>query len=532
MAEKLKELQAKVLEWWNRYTSKQKTIYVSIAVGIVFTLAIIIWVVSQPQYVRFRSCSTAAEASQIYDALESAGYDVKISSDGLKIDIEESQVGNAEITLGGAGLSSTEPDLSSVLSGGFSTTESDKQKLYVDYLQSDLEANFENYKAVKTAKVQIYYPEQDGTLIAKQEEASCYILLELNGTFTSDNALTMAKAAAAKLGNSSTENIIIADVDGNTLFSGEGDYTTAGQASSFLELNDQAESYIKSKVTQALLMTGQFDMVEVAPYLNFDYSEYEYAEHNYSAPDGRDEGMKTSESTTESENSSGSGGVTGTDSNDEDSYMWEDGSNTESSSSTHDVQYAPNESMLKQMTPAGIIDYGTSSITVTAISYNVIYEETAKSQGLLDGGITWEEYKAANASSTKMVVDEDFYSAVATATGIAESRITIVAYRENLFYDAEEQEINWNTILSIAMIVIILALLAFVILRSMGSTKEVEQEEELSVENLLQSTQEEELDTIEAEGKSDVRKMIEKFVDDNPEAAANLLRNWLNEDWG
>ena len=25
--------------------------------------------------------------------------------------------------------------------------------------------------------------------------------------------------------------------------------------------------------------------------------------------------------------------------------------------------------------------------------------------------------------------------------------------------------------------------------------------------------------------------LIEKFVEDNPEAAASLLRNWLNEEW-
>jgi len=147
-------------------------------------------------------------------------------------------------------------------------------------------------------------------------------------------------------------------------------------------------------------------------------------------------------------------------------------------------------------------------------------------------GTTWEEYKVANDVSVKMTVDEDFYSAVATATGIDVDSITIVAYRENLFYDAETTEVNWDTILSIAMIVIILALLAFVVLRSMRSAKEVEQEEELSVADLIQSTQENELEAIEAEGKSDVRKMIEKFVDDNPEAAANLLRNWLNDDWG
>ena len=37
---------------------------------------------------------------------------------------------------------------------------------------------------------------------------------------------------------------------------------------------------------------------------------------------------------------------------------------------------------------------------------------------------------------------------------------------------------------------------------------------------------------IEVETKSETRKMIEKFVDENPEAVASLLRNWLNEDWG
>ena len=147
-------------------------------------------------------------------------------------------------------------------------------------------------------------------------------------------------------------------------------------------------------------------------------------------------------------------------------------------------------------------------------------------------GTSWEDYKELNDITTKITVDEDFYNAVSTATGIPVDAITIVAYRENLFYDAEVREVNWNTVLSIALIVIILALLAFVILRSMRIEREVEPEEELSVENLLQSTQETELEDIEVESKSETRKMIEKFVDDNPEAAANLLRNWLNEDWG
>ena len=55
---------------------------------------------------------------------------------------------------------------------------------------------------------------------------------------------------------------------------------------------------------------------------------------------------------------------------------------------------------------------------------------------------------------------------------------------------------------------------------------------ELSVEDMLQSTPPEpEVENIDVETKSDTRKLVEKFVDENPEAAANLLRNWLNEDW-
>ena len=93
-------------------------------------------------------------------------------------------------------------------------------------------------------------------------------------------------------------------------------------------------------------------------------------------------------------------------------------------------------------------------------------------------------------------------------------------------------DVEASDIIQIALIVIILALLAFVIIRGMRSDNVEEVEEELSVESLLQSTPETELENIELETKSETRKLIEKFVDENPEAAALLLRNWLEEDWG
>ena len=87
--------------------------------------------------------------------------------------------------------------------------------------------------------------------------------------------------------------------------------------------------------------------------------------------------------------------------------------------------------------------------------------------------------------------------------------------------------------LQIILAVLIFALLGYVVFRSTRKEKAVEPEPELSVESLLESTKES-ADTLQDIGfneKSETRVLIEKFVEENPEAAASLLRNWLNEEW-
>ena len=65
-----------------------------------------------------------------------------------------------------------------------------------------------------------------------------------------------------------------------------------------------------------------------------------------------------------------------------------------------------------------------------------------------------------------------------------------------------------------------------------SQAKVEEPEAEISIDDILQSTiPQTELDEIGVEEKSEARRIVEKFVEDTPELAANLLRNWLNEDW-
>ena len=538
MADRLNEIREKLLAWWNKFTSKQKTLIIGGGAVIIFTFAILIVIFSQPKFVNLKTCETATEAAEVVSILESAGFEIKkreyLSQGGMQIEVKESEKPNAILALASGGFA---PDVYSVedaLKSSLTTTEADKQKKYILALENQLDRDLGTYTAVKSARSTLNIPPQDGTLTSRKEESSATIVLELSGTFTTENAANMARAVATLLGNETTDKITIIDIDGNMLFNGEKDYTSAGIASSMLELQMQADSMITAQVRKVMLGTNQFDSVEVSCGLDIDFANYERTVSEFYAPDGQENGMIEYESIYESENTNGDGGVPGTYSNssDETGYQYQDGSNSSSSESQRETQYQNNNSVEHKVTPAGGVNKANSFFAVSALSYRIIKEEDAKLQGLLDG-ITWNEYKVANQGTrTKMELDPEFKELVSNATGIPADNISILAYEEILLYDKEAVDISYTNIFSIVMFVIILAILGFVVLRSMRSKSGIAEEETLSVENLLQSTPAQELEDIDLESKSETRKIVEKFVDENPEAAANLLRNWLADEWG
>jgi flagellar M-ring protein FliF len=157
-------------------------------------------------------------------------------------------------------------------------------------------------------------------------------------------------------------------------------------------------------------------------------------------------------------------------------------------------------------------------------------EELMKDQGLLDD-ITFAEFQAENSDKVQIDVDESMYDVVAKATGIKNNSISIIAYQVPLFYPKETTSVSVSNILQIVLAILIVALLIFVVLKGMKPAEITELEPELSVEALLATTKENQnLEDIEFNEKTATRQRIEKFVEENPEAVASLLRNWLNDD--
>jgi len=532
MVDKLKEIPKKIMEWWNKFSSKQKTIIVSVAAGVVVAFAILITLITRPVYEVLVTTESTKATSEITALLDGDSIPYTVSDDGFQIKVLKENKSQATLLLGANNIPTQGYDLSNVTSGGFSTTESDKQRQYKLYLESLMETDLQGMANIKSATVQLNLPQNDGTLISKQEDSSAAVMITPDGEFTSDNAATVAKFIKTSLGNTDIANITIIDNEGNLLFSGDEEFSITGGATSQMSVKQQTESLLQQEVKKVLIGTNEYDLIEVSTNLELDFSTTERTQHDYTPAEGQSQGVLSHEDTYASEASGGTSGVPGTDSNGEDgtTYVMQDSQNSSSTVTEESRDYLPNETITQTTIPAGLINYSNSSLSVAAIKYKVLKEEDAKTQGLLDG-VTWDEYKLANADRTKIQTDSDLIDMVAKASGIAADNISFVSYEEPLFIDKEPANIDFSDILQIVLIVVILGLLAFVILRSMRSDNTQEVEEELSVETLLQSTPDAELEDIELETKSETRKMIEKFVDENPESAAALLRNWLNDDW-
>lgn len=272
MAERLKEILNKVLEWWNKFSTKQKTFIVSAGAGLILAFAILITILMKPQYVVLMNCENTKEAAKVTELLENEGLDYKVSDDAYQIKINQKQQSQASMLLAVNDVQAYTYTIDNVSEGGFSTTEADKERRYEFYMETRLANDLVGkFDFVESAHVELYIPENTGTLMKEREESSLTVVLTLKEEFDPDNAPGMAKALAVAVGNKTTENIMIMDSAGNTLFSGGEDSSIAGATTSQLGVKTQWEKKVKNDVRQVMLGTKLFDKVEVAVNLDVDF---------------------------------------------------------------------------------------------------------------------------------------------------------------------------------------------------------------------------------------------------------------------
>jgi flagellar M-ring protein FliF len=540
--DRLKQIGQKLLDIWKNYTVRQRAVIISSVAVVAIALAILVFVVNKPQYETLTTCKSYSEMQEVTALLDENGIAYNIEDKTMVVQVDKSNLTTAKMVLASSDIQADGYTLEDALSGSFTTTEADKQKKWQAYLESQFEEDLESFDGVKSASVNVTLGESTNIYYSTKQDATIGVVLKLSKDLDEDVAAGMAQLLATSVGNSSTDGITIISTDGTTLFSkaddvGTGSGTSLGTINNQLKIKNQIESSITSHLRQSMLATGLYDEAHVQLNLDMNWDAVSTINTEYSAPDGMDQGLYSESYEEASSGTNGAGGVPGTTSNDSDSsttYYLSDGTNSTSSYSVKKYAYLPNVLVTTTDQQPGQVILDSSSMAVTFVK-NVIYnEDDVKSQGLL-GDLTWEEFKAQNAESVAVDVDATWIPAISLGTGIAEANIAVLAYNKPFFVDSEGNTFvrNWTFWLQVVLALVILGLLAFVVLRSARPLTVEEKEPELSVDEMLRNTKEQQtpLEEIDLQEKSETRKAIEKFVDENPEAVALLLRNWLNEGW-
>lgn len=102
MNEKLKDAQKKLVDFWNKYNRKQKTMMVSIALALVVFVVVLAVVLNKTDYVILVECESATQASDVRNELSSAGISYTISDNWVVKVAKEDKV-NAQIAIATSG---------------------------------------------------------------------------------------------------------------------------------------------------------------------------------------------------------------------------------------------------------------------------------------------------------------------------------------------------------------------------------------------------------------------------------------------
>ena len=528
MQETIQQMSNQVTEKWNSLSKKQK-IGIGLGIGALIITIVVISLLMRPKYkVLFSEPVDSKVVAQIADVLTEKGVKYHIINESTNIEVPEKSYQESKMYIASSGVTETGMSLEELLNNDMSTTQSEMNLKNKEYLRQSLEKTLKSIEGGEEARIELVIPEQKNAYLQSQVESNASVFLTLSQPMTSAQCESIATYVASGVQNLKKENVVIIDSTGKTLYSGAEDTnTTVGKQQ---ELKNSAENEMKQKIVD--LLSGMYDDVRISPNLVLDFDQYQEKKEQYKTQ-GDDESRGVVQHETESKSSStngSNGNVPGTDTNggDTPTYQTIDGSTSESKDSSKDITYIPDKTESVYTKNVGDINLDKSSLSVNLFK-NKIYKEETITPTL--AGMTWDEFKEENRLQTPLELEESIVNSIKNATGI--ENVVVNAYENPIFLDQEVYTIDYKDYIPFILLIAALIIVVFIILKFRKQEEVVEVEPELEVEEMLKAAKEQvELEEIELKENLETKRQIDKFVDEKPEAVANLLRNWLaDEDW-
>ncbi|MCL2046250.1 MAG: flagellar M-ring protein FliF [Oscillospiraceae bacterium] len=516
-----------IREFFARMEKKDK-IRLGILTGIVATLAIIIVIVlGRTNYVTLHIASDEAEAGMILSTLREMGEDA--TTDGTRILVPEGRVSNLRAilasmgTLGSGQLDTTLLDSAS----GFNITDSHAREIYARQKAQEIRTQILMSDKIQNAFVTVNMGEYSPFVFSDGvRDATAAVMLTIKGgaTLTQAEAQGIADLVRSNIPGLKYENITITDQRWTRYPVGDSSVDIGTEMYTRISLRNLLQQQLQIQCEQLLAPIFGMDNLRISASvtLNFDKQVSESVEFSPPIPGEMDGIVRSSSEIYENQRNAGAaGGIPGTDTN---------GMGT--------VEY-----------PYASLEDGDEYRRAVR-EYNYEINETRSiiehEQGTIE--------KLSIAISINDLAVEDNYATqvrnlVASGLGIAPDNIAVeqIEFKyqgmtiEDIMREQEEEEARLRRretlemILKyslIAILILSILLLARMILKTLRPEPEFVDPllEGAGGVDYLADDEDPYFVDMELNTKSSALEQIERFIDKDPSAVAQLLRNWLTDE--
>ncbi|MCR4434502.1 MAG: flagellar basal-body MS-ring/collar protein FliF [Clostridiales bacterium] len=530
MPEVISRLQRKLLEFWGNLDKSQKTRIYIISAILVVAIAAGIILLTRPNYVPLIRNADPKDIGEMAKILDNQKIKYSLRDNGSSIYINAKDNNKAQVLLFQNGYPKSGMSFEDAFKMiQINTTESDKKKLWENYKKTTLIAKLKMFDNVADADVDLALPEQSMFIgdANNDKRPTAYVRITPKGELTQEQVKGIVMVVSRSVENLNPKDVTVVDNNLNVLNSdSEDDGVTAANTQEKLRIQKKKE--LEKNVYD--MFNGQFDnfdSIRVVANPVLDFNKLKSVTQGVARPEGYQDGgaLISSRKITEDLQNGQMNGQPGINSNPGTTGTPSYPTVTQGNSTYKKTDVTENYDYTRSTTEAekalGDLVPDKSTMTVTLCYGKRVTDEAKLSQAFLD----------------------QFKEDVSKATGIPVANIAVNKYKlapaeaVNIpLSDRIKNLINDYGFFALILLLIVGLMLAMLPRRKPAAvTEQIPVQEVAAVEEagprFIVPEKEEELPEIDLEEKSEVKKQIDKFVRQKPEAVAQLLRNWLSDEW-
>ncbi|WP_129596920.1 flagellar basal-body MS-ring/collar protein FliF [Anaerophilus nitritogenes] len=513
MGSGLEQIKEQLNDFYKQLSKAQKIKIGISGLLVIVSMALLFHLTLKPEYETLFNDITPKDRGEITQKLDEMSIPWKTNDTGSSILVKKEDKNKAQANLAVEGLPKEDFSYEQMLDNSSLTmTNEERGKRFLIAQKNELSNVIREIQGVKNAKVNLTVAEDTNFLMQdKKSKASVFVELEPKVQLSKDqvNGIIMIVSNAVK--DLDSENVTVVDNRGQVLNKDTED--EAFEASTQLNLQHQVQNKMQNSLTEFLATIYGPENVAVMVNVKLDFDS-EVTDVKEFAPPIKDEttGLVRSMNDLKEEVVNGmEGGVPGTDTNSEDIVQYEETENNHSKykKSNEIINYELNEMNKKLVKAKGQV----KDITVAV----VLNKQTLPNQELTDE----ERKKVMNIVSASTGIDTKVVEVMAK-----DFDNTLADELANM--QKEPKGLEAIPLWAMAILgALLIGALGYTVYRVRKRKEEMEEILETPIPTLEEEASEIEIEVSE---KSEYKKQIDKFIDKNPEATAQLLKNWINED--